>query len=485
MSAEPLGMPPPFGLADGPPEPPHNVEAEQALIGAVLVNNGALDRLSDPLRPEEFYLPAHGRIWGATLALIERGSIANPVTLRLAFEADQALADVGGSAYLARLAGAAVAVVQVEHYAALVRDLAVRRDLLSAGRDIAEQAGADDATPAVELVADAERRLSDIGGISMARGAAPLAGTTEALLRALREPASVEPPLLTGIRAIDDRIRLAPGRYVVVAGRTSMGKSALALDMAYRVTAEADRRGQRVGAVFFSLEMSAEDCGARLLSNVSWSRNAPITYEAILRGQVNERDMACLDEAAVESARLPFWIDDRAGLSPGQVSMAARRAKRYMAREGVALRLVVVDHITKMRPDRDRRDGSKVAEVGEISGALARLAKELGVCVVACCQINRGTEQRDDKRPGLADLRWSGDIEQDADTVAALYREEYYLQRQPDEVDPAKAMDQADRRHRARNLCELITLKNRGGSTGTDKLFCDISCNKFTDMEYR
>lgn len=465
-------------------EPPHNVEAEQALIGAALTHNEVLDAIADPLPASAFYLPVHGRIWAAILALVERGAVANPVTLREHFEGDKALADVGGARYLARLAGAAITVVNVGHYAELVRALAARRALLAAGEDIAREAREAEAGASVaDLLADAESRLSEVGMTPGARKAArAVAAVAREVVAKAKTPEDQEPPLLTGLRSIDDRVRIAPGRYVVIAGRTSMGKSALALSLATRCVRTAARQGRNVGAAIFSLEMSDQECGGRMLADLAYNRDARITYEDIERGNVAPHALTRLDSAEIEMTGLPIWIDARPGLRPGEIAMAARRMKRVMARDGADLKLIVVDHLTLCRPDRVRHGGGKVEEVGEISGAMARLAKELGCCVMACVQVNRQAEQREDKRPTLADLRWSGDIEQDADVVAFLYRAEYYLERQRGNgLDP----DIESRLQAVRNKAEVIIAKNRGGRTGTVELFCDIGCNHFVDLEYR
>jgi len=470
-------------------EAPHNVEAEQALIGAILVNNDAAARVSDFLRAEHFHLPVHQRIYEAASRLIERGQIANPVTLRHLFEGDQALADVGGAQYLGRLAAQAVTVISVEHYGRLIYDLSQRRSLIEIGEDMVNRAyDASLEDPAPQQIEAAESRLYKLA--ETGRSDRGFTALSLAMRNALNEAeaASKRDGQVSGVasllRDLDDKLGgLHPSDLIILAARPAMGKTALATNIAFNAANqrwEAIRDGRldaREGAVVavFSLEMSAEQLATRLLSE-----QAEIASNDVRRGRITAEQFARLANAAARLNELPLFIDDTPALTIAQIRARARRLKRQHG-----LGLVVVDYLQLVQPSGDSRADGRVREVTEITQGLKALAKELDVPVLALSQLSRAPEQRDDKRPLLSDLRESGSIEQDADVVLFLYREAYYHQRK--EPPPEKAEEHREwqeKGERIHHLAELIIGKQRHGPTGTVMLHFRNEFTKFSNLEF-
>ncbi|HEX9648881.1 MAG TPA: replicative DNA helicase [Alphaproteobacteria bacterium] len=471
-------------------EMPHNDQAEQALLGAVLVDNAAFDPVSTFLEPEHFFVPVHGRIFAAARALISRGQIANPVTLKAYFETDESLADIGGAQYLARLAGAAVSLINAEDYGRLVHDLSLRRGLIHIGGEIVDTAFdpriEDSAAAQIE---GAEAKLYELAETGREEGGfKPLSSAlTEAILSA--EAAYKREGRLSGVATgLIDLDNLLGGLHdsdlVILAGRPSMGKTALATTIAFHAArtyrTEADAAGRPVpvdGAVvgFFSLEMSAEQLAMRILAEA-----AKIRSDHIRRGKLSNDDFMRLVDASRALSAAPLFIDDTPALSVPALRTRARRLKRTHG-----LSLVVVDYLQLMRPA--GRHDSRVQEISEITQGLKALAKDLDLPVLALSQLSRAVELREDKRPQLADLRESGTIEQDADVVMFVYREEYYLER----AEPQQRQDEsgdrfADRYRRwqerfesAAGLADVLIAKQRHGPIGNVKLTFTAETTKF------
>jgi replicative DNA helicase len=472
---------------------PQNVEAEQALLGALLIDNAAYDQVSTSLEPEHFYVPVHGRIYDAARALIGRGQIANPVTLKAFFEADDGLADIGGAQYLARLAGAAVSIINAEDYGRVIRDLSTRRSLIHIGEDVVNTAF----DPRVEdnaatLIEEAEARLyelaetgRDVGGFRpFSIVLAEAVASAEAAYKREGKLSGVA----TGLVDLDNLLGgLHRSDLVVLAGRPSMGKTALATNIAFHAAksyrTEPDASGTPVpvdGAVvgFFSLEMSAEQLAARILAEA-----AKIRSDHIRRGKLIDEEFMRLVQASRELSSAPLFIDDTPALSVPALRTRARRLKRTHG-----LSLVVVDYLQLMRPS--RRHENRVQEISEITQGLKALAKEVDAPVLALSQLSRAVELREDKRPMLSDLRESGTIEQDADVVMFVYREEYYLER----TAPQQRMDESDDRHNERyrkwqekfeakhGLAEIIIAKQRHGPIGNVTLRFEAETTKFEDF---
>ncbi len=467
---------------DGAPgyrNPPNNLEAEQALLGALLVNNEAANLVSAFLRPEHFFLPVHGRIFDATLRMIERGQIANPVTLKHYFERDDALADAGGAQYLARLAGAAVTVINAEHYGRAVHDLALRRALVEIGEGVVNDAydGPLD-QPGAEQIEAAEQRLftlAETGRIDPGgqQFAGPLASAVEAIERAYQRDSRLT-GAPTGLLDLD---RLLGGLHasdlVILAGRPSMGKTALATNIAFNAAARAEGDGAKVA--FFSLEMSAEQLATRVLAE-----RTGIPSDKLRRGEVRDGDFVGIVQACRDMESLPLYIDDTPALTIAGLRARARRLKR---RHGVSL--IVVDYLQLMRPTTSARLNNRVQEVSEITQGLKALAKDLDLPVLALSQLSRAVEQRDDKRPQLADLRESGSIEQDADVVMFVFREAYYLARREPPEDDAEHADWQDKMAAVRTLAEVIVAKQRHGPIGKVALYFDDRFTKFDNLEQK
>jgi len=467
--------------------PPHNVEAEQALLGALLVNNEAASRVTEFLLPEHFFEPVHERIFDAALKLIERGQIANPVTLKQYFDRDDALADVGGAQYLARLAGAATTIINAEHYGRVIFDLAVRRNLIVIGEDIVNEAfDSDIETQATHQIEAAEQRLFVLAETGERdRG---FQDFSTALTRAVEmaEAAFHREGHITGVatRLIDLDSKLGglhPSDLVILAGRPAMGKTSLATNIAFSAAEahrrEVDEHGQAKtvdGAVvaFFSLEMSAEQLATRILAE-----QAEISSEKIRRGDISGDEFSRLVTASQRLTEIPLYIDDTPALSISALRTRARRLKRTSD-----VGLIVVDYLQLLRPG-SRNPENRVQEISEITQGLKALAKDLDVPVVALSQLSRQVEQREDKRPQLSDLRESGSIEQDADVVMFVFREEYYHERKEPEMDTADHAEWLEKMNRIHGVAEVIIGKQRHGPTGTVKLMFEREFTKFRNLD--
>ncbi|MCF4164945.1 replicative DNA helicase [Zavarzinia compransoris] len=484
----------PPGLPDGTPgediryrTPPHNIEAEQALLGAILVNNEAISRVTEFLMAEHFFEPLHQRIYAHALKLIERQQIANPVTLRPFFEQDPAMIEIGGPGYLARLAANAVTIINANEYGRALYDLALKRELIQVGEEIVNTAyEADIDNSADEQIQAAEGRLFNLAEAgSREGGLMPFKhGLTEAIRaaeRAFKSDGKLT-GVTTGLVDLDQKLGgLHRSDLLILAGRPSMGKTALATNIAFNAARaarfEQDAQGRTVaseGAVvaFFSLEMSSEQLAMRMLSEQS-----RIVSEKIRRGLMNTDEFHQLVAAAQEVERLPLYIDDTPGITISALRTRCRRLKRQSG-----LGLVIVDYLQLVNPSGKTRTDNRVGELSEITRGLKMLAKELDVPVVALSQLSRQVENREDKRPQLADLRESGTIEQDADVVMFVFREEYYLlRREPRTGTPEHAAWQ-DEMEKVHNLAEVIIGKQRHGSIGTVRLRFDPSLTLFQNL---
>ena len=467
--------------------PPCNIEAEQALLGAILVNNRASERVSEFLRPEHFFDALNGRIFEAVSTVISRGQVANPVTLKNIFEGDEDLAELGGAAYLARLAGSAVTVVNAYDYGKTIHGLYIRRQLIDLGEETVNEAYEHDLErSAMDQVETAERRLYDLATVGdFERGFQDFGSVLVDTIKTA-ESAFKREGMLTGVSSgftdIDNLLGgLHKSDLVILAGRPSMGKTALATNIAFHAArhfrTERDEDGsERVtdGAVvgFFSLEMSAEQLAMRILAEES-----SVASDSIRRGSLSNTDFEKIVRASQELQKAPLFIDDTPALS---VSALRTRARRLQRQHGLSL--IVVDYLQLLSGGASSRQDNRVQEVSEITRGLKTLAKELDVPVIALSQLSRQVEQRDDKRPQLADLRESGSIEQDADVVMFIFREEYYVgRREPREGTPEHAqwLEEIDRVH---NIAEVIVAKQRHGPIGKVLLQFDSRFTRFANL---
>lgn len=465
---------------------PHNIEAEQQLLGAILTNNDLYDRVSQILQPAHFYDPIHARIYEVAGARIQKNMLASPVTLKAFFEDDEGLAELGGPAYLAKLAGSAISAFAVRDYAQMVSDLAVRRKLIDVGQTISAKAAHVDveSDPADQIV-EAEQQLytlseagqTDTGFQSFLRAATDAVKVANAAYKRDGGLAGQS----TGFDDLDNKLGgLHRSDLLILAARPSMGKTALATNIAFSV-AKAYRRGAledgSEGAVnggvvgFFSLEMSAEQLAARILSEAS-----EVPSEQIRRGDMTEGEFRRFVDAAKELEACPLYIDDTAALPISQLAARARRLKRTHG-----LDLLIVDYLQLVRPASAK--DNRVNEVSEITQGLKAIAKELDIPVLALSQLSRQVENRDDKRPQLADLRESGSIEQDADVVMFIFREEYYREREkPGDHDLEAMATWKDIMDQVHGKAEIIVGKQRHGPIGTVELSFEGRFTRFGNL---
>ena len=458
-------------------QPPHNVEAEQALLGAILVNNDALDRVMGFLEPDHFYDPLHAQIFETASTLIQAGKKATPITVKTFFEAAEPI-DSGLTVpdYLIRLAENATTIINTLDYGRTVHDLAVRRNLITIGEDVVN--GAYDSPvdfPPEQQIEEAEGRL--YGLAERGKYGQGFMGFNDALTQAIdvannaRMRGDKLSGLPSGFRDLDNMMGgLQPSDLIVLAGRPSMGKTALATNIATQVASQRrlqhlqkDQNGEPEDAVvgFFSLEMSAEQLAARILSE-----QAQIPSNRIRRGQIEQDEFESLMHASQALSKAKLFIDQTGGISIAQLSARARRLKRQHG-----LDLLIVDYIQLLSGSAHKAAAGRVQEVTEITTGLKALAKELEVPVVALSQLSRQVEQREDKRPQLSDLRESGSIEQDADVVLFVFREQYYVERQePNPQDVEAHTKWREDMERVRGIGEVIIGKQRHGPTGTARL---------------
>ncbi|MFO1089482.1 MAG: replicative DNA helicase [Hyphomicrobiales bacterium] len=466
---------------------PHNLEAEQALLGAILVNNDAADRVTAFLEPQHFHEAVHARIYEAATTLIRAGKRADPVTLKTFFDQDATLSEIGGVAYLARLAAAATTIINVEDYGRIVHELAVRRRLIEIGTDIVNESFDAKVThSAKELVEEAEQALYEIAETGKyGQGFLPFGtAVSEAIdmaAAAYQRDGGLS-GISAGLRDIDEKMGgLQPSDLIILAGRPAMGKTALATNIAYRVAKNYKAVHNPDGTVrvtdggvvaFFSLEMSAEQLATRIVSE-----QAEISSERIRRGKIQEDEFHRLVEVSRELQSLPLYIDATGGLTIGQLAARARRLKRQRG-----LGLVVVDYLQLLSSTSRRAQEGRVQEITEITTGLKALAKELRVPILALSQLSRQVENRDDKRPQLADLRESGSIEQDADVVLFIYREEYYLGRKEPRPNTPEHLAWQEEMDQVTNIAEVIIGKQRHGPTGTIQLHFNAMLTKFDNL---
>jgi replicative DNA helicase len=472
---------------------PGNIEIEQGLLGALLLNNAALDQAGDDLEPCHFCEPLHGAIYDIASAMIREGRVATPITIKPFLPADLMIGGLTLAQYLARLAAEAISVINAADYARSIVDLAARRALIAIGQEmIATARHAPFDMPASAQIETAERRLYEIAGKSAGTGhggASPgFAPFAEAASSALDMAAHAHQRdggltgLATGIRILDAKMGgLQASDLIIVAGRPGMGKTALATNIAYNV-AHAWRGETRVdghmatvdgGIVgFFSLEMSAEQLATRIISE-----RTAIPSSVIRRGGITEADFEKIKDVSIALQGLPFYVDETGGLTIAQLAARARRLKRQRG-----LDLLVIDYIQLLQGSLRKASESRVQEVTEITTNLKALAKELNVPIIALSQLSRQVESRDDKRPQLSDLRESGSIEQDADVVLFVFREEYYLANKEPRPGSEEHLKWQTEMALVHGKAELIIGKQRHGPTGTVQVQFDAHVTRFGDL---
>lgn len=476
-------------------QPPRNEEVEAALLGAILRNNRAYERIADVLRPEYFFAPEHQKIYTLIKRMIDAGQEARPTTLQHMVDADEALKSVGGSEYLYELAANVVTVINATDYANTIADLYLKRELIQLGEDTVNDAYDMDFDETAERqIERVEHRLYNLAttgeidrGVTTLKEAAynALVHAEEAFKRD-----SHVVGVTSGFRDIDNMLGgLHPSDLIILAARPAMGKTALVTTIAYNAAKAYRQFEDETGKVieeggkvlFFSLEMSADQLAGRILSG-----EAKVSGDKIRRGEIDQEEFTQIARAAQELAKAPLFIDDTPGLSITGMRQRSRRVKRQHG-----LHMIIVDYLQLLSGPPEKKNDNRVQEVSEITRGLKMLAKELEVPVIALSQLSRQVENREDKRPQLADLRESGSIEQDADVVSFIYRPEYYLQREHPEMRPNEPQDKylervqnhEQRLAESRNVAEYIIAKQRHGPVGTVELFFDNDYARFGDLD--
>ncbi|QLC24553.1 replicative DNA helicase [Parasphingopyxis algicola] len=480
---------------DGIPALPHNVEAEAALLGALLIDNRLVDDVQRMLREDHFFDPVHGRIYQAIIKMVvDKNMVANPVTLKPMFESDEGLKELGGVGYLVKITESGVALIGARDFATQIYELALLRALIGVGREMVERAvDTSDSVDPKSQIEEAEVELykvAEAGGESGSTKtfASAAAEAVTMAQRALNSGGNVS-GYTTGFSSLNHHFGgLHKSDLIILAARPGMGKTALATNIAFE-TALRYQRDQEDGieeslgapVAFFSLEMSADQLATRILSERS-----RISSEKLRKGQISQEEFRNLARAAAELESLPFFIDDTPGLTIAALRTRARRLKRQ---RGISM--IVVDYLQLLQGSGKAND-NRVNEISEISRGLKTLAKELEVPVLALSQLSRAVEQREDKKPQLSDLRESGSIEQDADIVLFIYREDYYHGfAEPPMISETSSPEDREKRSawelknaEISGQAQVIIAKQRHGATGTVTLRFDREFTRFSDMAF-
>ncbi len=457
---------------------PSNLEAEQALLGSILVNNDIIDEVSSIINSNIFYDPAHIKIYEVIENLNNKGMIANPITLKNYFEKDNMLSEVGGTEYLVKLTRFSSSAKQAIDYAKIIHEMYLRRELVQISDKLSNDTlnANSQEQNAENIIENTEKSLFDLaerGSFtqSFLKFNQALDQTIEMATLAMQNDQGIV-GVPTGLTELDEKLGgLHKSDLIILAGRPSMGKTALATNIAYNAAQHISKRQEKSSVAFFSLEMSSEQLSTRILSE-----QARIKSDDIRRGKVTEEEINRYIETSRNIYNLPLYIDETPAITIATVSNRARRIKRLF---GVSL--IVIDYIQLMRSSSNKNEG-RVQEISEITQGLKALAKELSVPVLALSQLSRAVEQRDDKQPQLADLRESGSIEQDADVVMFVYREEYYLERKQPKLGSIEHAEWQSKMNDVNGLADIILGKQRHGPTGTVKVEFEGIYTKFKDL---
>ena len=457
---------------------PCNIEAEQAVIGSILVSNEIYDEVSSVVDAQKFFDPIHVKIFETIEKLISKGLLANPITLKNYFENNEGLKELGGQEYLIKITKFATSAKQAIDYGNIVYQMHVRRELIKISETVLNEASNNEITSTgEEIIQNAEKSLFDLAerghfNRSFLKFDNALKQTIEMARNAYQnEEGLVGVP--TGLTDLDSRLGgLHKQDLIIIAGRPSMGKTALATNIAFYAAKNIEKKGTKSTVAFFSLEMSSEQLSTRILSEQSRIRSNDIR-----RGKVSEKEFEKFIETSKNIYDLPLYIDETPAITIAAISNRSRRIKRLFG-----LDLIVVDYIQLMRSGNKKNDG-RVQEISEITQSLKALAKELDVPVLALSQLSRAVEQRDDKKPQLADLRESGSIEQDADVVMFVYRAAYYLERKEPTLGSVEHAEWQQKMDEISSLAEIMIGKQRHGPTGNVKVEFEAMYTKFKDLE--
>ena len=457
---------------------PSNLEAEQALLGSILVNNDIIDEVSTLINSNIFYDPAHIKIYEVIENLNNKGMIANPITLKNYFEKDNMLNEVGGTEYLVKITRFSGSVKQAIDYAKIIHEMYLRRELVLVSDKLSADTlnASSEEKNAEKIIEDTEKSLYDLAekgtfSQSYLKFNKALYETIKMATLAMQSDQGIV-GVPTGLTDLDEKLGgLHKSDLIILAGRPSMGKTALATNIAFNASQYILSRQEKSSVAFFSLEMSSEQLSTRILSE-----QARIKSDDIRRGKVTEEEINRYIETSRNIYNLPLFIDETPAISIAALSNRARRIKRLHG-----LGLIVVDYIQLMRSSSNKNEG-RVQEISEITQGLKALAKELSIPVLALSQLSRAVEQRDDKQPQLADLRESGSIEQDADVVMFVYREAYYLERKQPKLGSIEHAEWQSKMNDVNGLADIILGKQRHGPTGTVKVEFEGIYTKFKDL---
>ena len=459
---------------------PSNLQAEQLLLGAILINNDALSKMSDFLIAEHFYEPVHARIYRAIQSVIDKGISASPISLKNLFDKDGDLESVGGGEYLSKLVMMATTVINAYEYASMIYNLALRRKLIGIGEDVVNDAYEHEIDlSALEQIERAESKLYQLAqNNEYDRGFRSIGFAVEESIkkidRAMQNKSSVT-GLTTGLLDLDKKLfGFQNSDLVIIAARPSMGKTAFAINLAFNTAwalFQEYKDTKNIPAVgFFSLEMPAEQLSTRLLA-----MRASIESSLLTSGNISTSDYPKLRQEGELLSKLPIFIDDTPSITIASLRARARRLKRKHN-----LAILFVDYLQLLRGTDN--NANRVLEIGEITQGLKAIAKELSIPVIALSQLSRAVELREDKKPLLSDLRESGSIEQDADIVMFLYREAYYLMRQQPDIGSPKRAEWENKVAIAYNKLDVLIAKHRNGPIGEVELFYDTAMSKISNM---
>ena len=455
---------------------PKNIEAEQTILGSILENNELFDEITDEINEGYFYDTIHQKIYKVISNLISKGLLANPVTIKNFFSNNEELIEIGGLEYLLKLTKVSTTKNQIRHYSKLLSDLYIRRQLIKISEETLEDSKNKELEiTGTNILENTERKLFEIAERgefqrSFVTFKDALKETIDMATAAYKNDQGIV-GVPSGLTDLDDRLGgLHKQDLIIIAGRPSMGKTALATNIAFNAAENIQKQNKKTSVAFFSLEMSSEQLSTRILSEQS-----RIKSNDIRRGKINQEDFEKFIEASKNLENLPLHIDDTPAITISALSNRARRLKRKQG-----LDLIVIDYIQLMKSSGYRKEG-RVLEIAEITQGLKALAKELDVPVLALSQLSRQVEQREDKKPQLADLRESGSIEQDADVVMFVFREQYYLEKQEPKLGTAEHVEWQEKMNQVHNQAEIIIGKQRHGPTGLIKLEFESAFTKFKD----
>ncbi len=481
-------------IEDEPTQLPHNIEAEAAFLGAILIDNRVLEEVQIKLQPEHFFEPLHGRIFDQILRLVDRSMVVTPITLKPFFESDETMKELGGAGYLVKMTADGAGLIGARDFAQQIYDLALLRELVSVGRTLVDEAlDTSESVDPKAQIENAESALYKVADGEGEQGSVKsfISASTDAIAnvkKALESGGGLS-GITTGLNSVNTKMGgLHNSDLIILAGRPGMGKTAFATNVAFNAASRYARdkadgidMEKTVGAkvAFFSLEMSADQLATRILAEQSG-----ISSEALRMGKISREEFRELSRASRELQELPLFIDDTPALS---IAALRTRARRLQRRHDIGL--IVVDYLQLLQGS-GRANDNRVNEISEISRGLKTLAKELNVPVIALSQLSRAVEQREDKTPMLSDLRESGSIEQDADIVLFVYREDYYIAskqpKEPVDGDDPKIHEAYEQwrldMERVYGLAELGVAKSRHGSTGKVRMKFEAKITRFSDL---